>query len=193
MAKVPTLNDPDTVEFVQILIHNKEIRMRADVPMRSYPDNHQLRNVENRPVKGALPSKCWFNCLREEAEGRGEVVYGWSIWYGISPNGLRFYGAEHHAVLRTGEHLVDVTPYILEDGSIGALSATILFMPDQRVPFDTVRGTFPPTFVWLTENNETMWGMRETETGPWRRLPGYGVMRIAEPNWQRYFAPAGAR
>lgn len=184
MATVPRM-DEATQLFVQLL-KESDARMRSACPRPEYPDDFHLSMVNNEPIPNARPLKCWFNCLEAEEAGLGTTVYGWALWVDKLDDGVLCMHSQHHAVLRTQAGLVDVTPYLDEDGSI-CEREPILFLPDSRVPFDLERGAFPASFVLDVTNNRLGWA-QGIESDGIRWLPEYGVMRI-EADWRQDLSP----
>lgn len=87
----------------------------------------QPKYVTVTPETEAQISECFSNVEAKVATAGGEILYGWTIW--IWPN--VFVEAEHHAVWRQGDELVDVTPHVHGE-------RRILFLPDPERIYDSV-------------------------------------------------------
>jgi hypothetical protein len=179
---VPETNDPDVIQFARRLATDFYIRMPRSVSLPSYSDNHQVSFVEICVDENSEQLRCWFNCLRASATGKGNPVYGWAIWQETDTLGNKFFISQHHAVLRTEAGLIDITP---PEKNLSALTH-ILFMPDERVPFDTENGRFPAALFWDPRTKKGVWGARKSANDTWDFLPEYQVVRIDEPNWKRF-------
>jgi hypothetical protein len=182
MGLVPSI-DAATTTFAFRLATDSDVRMASHVPRPTYPDDLILVTVPNRSENWARPIKCWFNCLSAEEAGLGTAVFGWALWWEEVSADRFIMFAQHHAVLRTGTELVDITPYLDDAGNIATDPHPILFMPDSRVPLDLKTGAFPPCFVFETESRRWGWATRVDRSGcDW--LPGYGVLKFGDPNWR---------
>ncbi|MGK5048654.1 hypothetical protein ACQ4WP_22580 [Janthinobacterium sp. GB4P2] len=176
--------DDITKQFANIIRSDSEIRMRRGVALPNYVDNHELVEVPNEPLGEAEAGMCWFNCLREEHKGAGQVVYGWALWRDTTPQGVMLF-SQHHAVLRTANGLVDITPYVDENG-LPFPPSSITFLIDERVPFDTERGAFPASLIWELETNKQYWAVRNHAKDMWDARRTYEVCRFNTSDWQSY-------
>lgn len=81
--------------------------------------------IAHVPAKGAVVRECFPNVMDRVAVDGGELVYGWAIWEwpGV------FVEAEHHAVWRSPDGLIDITPH--EYPTKG-----VLFLPDPSATYD---------------------------------------------------------
>jgi len=176
------LQNTATNDFVATIENHSEIRMRKALARPTYVDDLKVFSVRSAPMSGATPLHCWFNCLRAQNAGLGEVVYGWALWYEKTRSGDVFF-SQHHAVLRTPDGLVDITPYQDANKNPVVIPA-ITFLVDSRVPFDTERGAFPASLVWHSKSGERFWGTRDAIA--WTQLDGYATCKFEEENWERY-------
>ena len=115
----------------------------------------QLQNifVPVIPHPEYQPLYCWFNCLDYQQNKGGKVIFGWAIWH-TERNTLL---AQHHAVWQSskGEY-VDITPNELS-------VEEILFLPDNRVPFD-YQGLRAPYSCEQDKNGTAVWVASEGVT-----------------------------
>ena len=184
MSKTASIENTATKKFVEMIRSDSDIRMRTALLRPSYTDDLELVVVPNVPMKKATVAHCWFNCLKAQKAGHGDVVYGWALWYDATPAGDIFF-SQHHAVLRTPTGLVDITPYIAPNGNTAAPKA-ITFLVDSRVPFDIERGAFPASLIWNSKSGERFWGARIGPTTSWTQYSDYGTCNFEDENWQRY-------
>lgn len=180
------LQNTATNHLVATIQHHSEIRMRKALARPKYEDDLKVFSVRSAPMSDATALHCWFNCLRAQNAGVGEVVYGWALWYEATPSGDVFF-SQHHAVLRTSNGLVDITPYQDANGKPAPISA-ITFLVDSRVPFDTERGAFPASLIWNTKSGEQFWGARDVNATNWTRFDCYSTCRFEDEDWERYLA-----
>ncbi len=82
------------------------------------------RFVPYRPGAGCAPQECYNNVLGRVAEAGGDYVVGWAIW----ERPELWVEAEHHAVWRGPDGLVDITPH-------GIPVEQVLFLPDPGAPY----------------------------------------------------------
>ncbi len=80
--------------------------------------------VAYRPGSESLPQECYGNVERQVASQGGEYVVGWAIW----ERPELWVEAEHHAVWRGPDGLVDITPH-------GIQIDRVLFLPDPTAPY----------------------------------------------------------
>lgn len=73
---------------------------------RSIEPQHQPLFVDVAPDDAAMMGACYLNVADYVAINGGELQYGWLIW---QLTGI-YLTAEHHAVVRKGEALIDITP-----------------------------------------------------------------------------------
>jgi hypothetical protein len=184
MSSAAPLKKTATKIFAEMIRSDINIRMRSALATPSYHDDLALVSLPNIPMNGATVAHCWFNCLKAQKAGHGDVVYGWALWCDVKPEGDIFF-SQHHAVLRTSNGLVDITPYLDVNGNIAALEQ-VSFLVDSRVPFDTDRGAFPASLVWNSSSDQRFWGARVGKTTVWTPYNGYGVCKFEDENWQRF-------
>lgn len=79
-------------------------------------------------------SECFHNAADFSKRQGGEVVFGWCIWKWEGA----YIEAEHHAVIRTGEGLIDITPQ-------GDGEEKILFLEDPLAVYDYENEESKPT------------------------------------------------
>lgn len=82
------------------------------------------RFVPYRPDPRCQPQECYNNVRRRVDEAGGEYVVGWAIW----ERPELWVEAEHHAVWRGPDDLVDITPH-------GIPVEQVLFVPDPAAPY----------------------------------------------------------
>jgi len=142
---VPDVSSLRFNDFIKTL---KDSAVRPAKGLNYLNQINQLQNtfVPVTPHPGYKPLYCWFNCLDYQQKNRGEVVFGWAIWH-TDRNTLL---AQHHAVWQSsaGQYF-DITP--------NELSATeILFLPDNRAPFD-YQGLRAPFSFEQDKNGTAVW------------------------------------
>lgn len=184
MSNAAPLHISATKRFAEMIRSDSDIRMRAALSRPSYQDDLELIVVPNVPMSHATVAHCWFNCLKAQNAGHGDVVYGWALWYDTMLTGDIFF-SQHHAVLRTPNGLVDITPYLDVNENMAALQP-ITFLIDSRVPFDTERGAFPASLIWNSKSDQRFWGARIGRTTNWTEFSGYGICKFEDEDWQRY-------
>lgn len=82
------------------------------------------RFVPYRPGAGCELQECYNNVRRRVAEAGGDDVVGWAIW----ERPELWVEAEHHAVWRGPDGLVDITPH-------GIPVEQVLFLSDPAAPY----------------------------------------------------------
>lgn len=141
MATTPNPDDARFVRFCEFL-RNAQVKPARGLMTSNYTDDHKVIQVDVIPQPGCDTGYCWFNCLDQQDSKGGEVVYGWLLW---SHKG--YFGAEHHAIwLTEAGQYIDPTPN--ESGT-----KTILFMPDNRAPFDIQELRCPPSLKWRDDDS----------------------------------------
>jgi hypothetical protein len=148
--------DVISVRFKGFIKTLKDAEVRPAKGLNYLKHDDQLQNilVPVTPHSEYQSLYCWFNCLDYQQKNSGKVVFGWAIWH-TKRNTLL---AQHHAVWQsnTGQYL-DVTPNELS-------IKEILFLPDNRAPFD-YKGLRAPfsfeqdkngTAVWVTSEGATV-------------------------------------
>lgn len=136
MATIPKTNDPRFVEFYKFL-RDAPVRPAGGLGAADYVDHLSILEVTVDPQPGCDLGYCWFNCLDQKFSKGGQVIYGWSLWLFQD----RFI-AQHHAILQFEEGgYVDPTP---NEGK----TQIILFVPDNRAPFDIDELRTPPNLEW---------------------------------------------
>jgi len=136
---------PSTIPDVDQKVFHAFFRALLAQPVRpakglspSNCDNHgQLLEVTVSCDTTYPRDYCWFNCLEHSLDHGGSVICGWALWR----NAPDHFVAQHHAVWQSPEKtLFDLTP--------NDLSSTVLFVPDNRAPFDFHRLRAPFNYEW---------------------------------------------
>lgn len=81
--------------------------------------------VPVEPMPKVKPDDCFYNVSAHVEANGGEMLYGWAIW--IFPR--VFIEAEHHAVWKSGDKLIDITPKKDDE-------TQIVFIPDPEREYD---------------------------------------------------------
>ncbi|MFT5547141.1 hypothetical protein [Rheinheimera aquimaris] len=137
----PELSNPETLKFIETLLA-QPIRPPKGVAIQSYAYHHQPLVVKT--INTDYPNdECWYNCVDYSVSYGHKPVFGWAIWQ-AGPDTLV---AQHHAVVDTGDCLLDVT--------LGPNFSSILFVPDENAPFDFNELRFPFNFELSRE--EKLW------------------------------------
>lgn len=181
-TQVPEPGNAAIKMIAEFLRSDDSVKMPASVPTQSYQDNLQILEVPVRASDGSKSLECWFNCLRAQHSGLGSTVFGWAIWK--DPSSLtkkEFFIAQHHAVLRTADGLVDITP--VEKGAQLSNSGNMMFIPDARVPFDCIKGRFPTSLLYKPDSAHFVWAMRSIGTD-WIEVSKYGVLTSEDESWK---------
>ena len=150
---IPSTKSKRVLDFIE-LVRSSNIHPAKGAEYLDQ-DNHLelievplLRNPEYKHLY------CWYNSLDYQYKNGGKVIFGWAIWE-TDRNTLL---AQHHAVWQSsnGQYL-DVTP-------TERLVENILFLPDNRAPFD-YQGPRAPfnleqdkngTAIWVASNGATV-------------------------------------
>lgn len=136
----PSLDDQSVQEFATLIALDFEIRMALEVE-RPEPYGEELTLVEvvRAEEPWAQPKMCWFNCRDYVAQHpECSIVFGWQILrVHREPNETGLY-AFHHAILRTPNGLLDITP-----DAFGVKDKYSVFLADSRVPFDYKKNRAP--------------------------------------------------
>ena len=144
--------DVNTSRFNRFIKQLKTCEVRPVKGLSYLEQNDQLKNtyVPVVPQSEYLPLYCWFNCRDYQRKNGGKVIFGWAIWH-TERNTLL---AQHHAVWQSsqGEYL-DVTPNEM-------LVDEILFLPDNRVPFD-YKGLRAPLSFEQDKKGTALWVTNE--------------------------------
>lgn len=140
----PRKNDPRFIAFCEYL-RKALVRPAGGLAVCSYPDHFIVLDVRVEVQPDYDVSYCWYNCLDHMLTSGGQVIYGWLLWQHADK-----FIAQHHAVWRSEQgELLDPTPN-------EASAANVLFMPDNRAPFDIDQLRSPPNLVWQA-NGDFMW------------------------------------
>jgi hypothetical protein len=149
---IPDVNSLRFIDFIKTL-RDTEVRPAKGLPYLQQDDQLQNIFVPVAPLPEYQSLYCWFNCLDYQQKNNGNVVFGWAIWH-TDRNTLL---AQHHAVWQSnkGQYL-DITPNELA-------VEKILFVPDNRAPFDYHGLRAPLSFeqdkkgtsIWVTAEGAT--------------------------------------
>jgi len=153
---VMAVPDVDSLRFNDFIksLRDSDVRPAKGLNYLKQDDQLQSIFVPVIPHLEYQPLYCWFNCLDYQQKNRGKVVFGWAIWH-TQRNTLL---AQHHAVWQSSKgQYFDITP-----NELGV--EEILFLPDNRAPFD-YKGLRAPfsfeqdkngTAVWVTSEGATV-------------------------------------
>ena len=149
---VPDVSSLRFNDFVKTL-KDSDIRPAKGLNYLKQDDHFQNIFVPVVPHPEYQPLYCWFNCLDYQQQNSGKVIFGWAIWH-TQRNTLL---AQHHAVWQSnkGQYL-DITPNELS-------VEEILFLPDNRVPFD-YKGLRAPLSFEQDKNGTAVWVSSEGAT-----------------------------
>jgi hypothetical protein len=149
----PQPHDANLHAFISVL-REQPIRPAKGLSLSSFENHGQLLEVPVKPVDGYPANYCWFNCLEHCLTHDGSVVFGWGIWQ----RGPSHFVAQHHAVWRPPlGALVDVTT--------NETSNNVLFIPDNRAPFDFHQLRCPFNFEWKGHGSE-LWFASDDAKSP---------------------------
>jgi len=154
--KVMAVPDVNSLRFNNFIKTLKGSDVRPAKGLNYLKQDDQLQNifVPVIPHPDYHPLYCWFNCFDYQQQNRGKVVFGWAIWH-TERNTLL---AQHHAVWQSSKgQYFDFTPNELS-------VEEILFLPDNRAPFDYTGLRAPFNFeqdkngtaVWVTSEGATV-------------------------------------
>jgi len=148
---VPDVSSLRFNDFIKTL-KNSEVRPAKGLNYLKQGDQFQNIFVPVIPHPEYQPLYCWFNCLDYQQKNNGKVVFGWAIWH-TQRNTLL---AQHHAVWQssTGQYF-DITP---NEMSV----EEVLFLPDNRAPFD-YKGLRAPYSFEQDKNGISVWVSSEGE------------------------------
>ncbi len=154
-------SDPQ-IALITMWIHaNYEIRQNREVRRADYVSGPpSLVKVEVEPY--AEPLRCYFNVKEKIVRDGGKAIFGWSLY----SDGHLSYKAQHHAVWQSaiGE-FYDITPNEAE-------ASHILFMADERVPYDYDKLRAPPLLNYHSGLGTFWWSAPEYGV-----LAGYALLR----------------
>lgn len=136
LPTVPNHTDGRFFAFCDFLRSQSVRPARGMIPDK-YDRHLDVVLVAVDPQPNSLISYCWYNCVEQTLKKGGTVIFGWLLWE--YPDR---YFAQHHAVWMDEDgRFVDPTP--------NAISATeVLFMPDNRAPFDIEGLRAPASLEW---------------------------------------------
>lgn len=143
---IPNQNCENFLEFCEFL-RTAPVRPAAGMIPRGSQWHHEVISVTVEPQPNSLISYCWYNCIDQTLLKGGEVIFGWLLWADTD-----HFFAQHHAIWMDDEEaLFDLTP--------NAISANkVLFMPDNRAPFDIVELRAPASLRWKSAD-EFYWAI----------------------------------
>lgn len=137
-----TVPDPQNAGFTQFcdFIRRSAVRPAAGLSASTHQHHLEVLEVPVIPQAGAMLGSCWFNCFEHMLANGGDVLFGWALWHQD-----RTYFGQHHAIWR-GEQgqLLDPTPNVVG-------GEHILFMPDNRAPFDIEKLRSPFSVSWRSD------------------------------------------
>jgi hypothetical protein len=137
---VPNIQNAGFTQFCDF-IRKSAVRPAAGLSPSTHQNHLEVIHVPVIPQPGAMLGSCWFNCLEHMLANGGEVVYGWALWHREAA-----YLGQHHAVWRGGQgQLLDPTPNVVGDKHI-------IFMPDNRAPFDIEKLRSPFSVSWSSDS-----------------------------------------
>jgi len=130
------------IEFLEIFL-NQPITPAKNLKQSAYDNDRQLMEILVKENSIYPKNFCWFNCLEHSLINGGSVICGWGFWQ----RGCAHYVAQHHAIWKspTGDY-IDLTP--------NNVSNTVLFMPDNRAPFDFHKLRCPFNFERIGATSE---------------------------------------
>jgi len=137
----PNISDPRFLEFCDFL-RKVHLPPPIGIDEGEYADHLAVHEVAVDPLPGCATGHCWYNCLEQQVAQGGQAVFGWALW-----QHEQNFIAQYHAVWKNeqGQYL-DPTPN--QSGT-----ATALFMPDNRVPFDIDRLRIAANLEWTDRDN----------------------------------------
>ncbi|MBX8571564.1 hypothetical protein K5D36_17965 [Pseudomonas cichorii] len=143
---VPTQNCERFQAFCDFL-RSAPVKPGAGVMMETSHRHHEVIKVTVNPQPESLTSYCWYNCIDHTLLKGGKVIFGWLLWANAD-----YFTAQHHAIWMNDEGaLFDITPNAIS-------SETVLFMPDNRAPFDINELRAPASLRWKS-SDEYFWIM----------------------------------
>lgn len=143
---IPTQNCERFQAFCDFL-RSAPVKPVTGVMIEASPRHHEVIEVTMNPQPESLISYCWYNCIDHTLLKGGNVIFGWLLWADAD-----YFIAQHHAIWMDDEGaLFDITPNAIS-------SETVLFMPDNRAPFDIDELRAPASLRWKSPD-EYFWIM----------------------------------
>ncbi|UXL39800.1 hypothetical protein N7D90_06480 [Pseudomonas fragi] len=140
LPTIPNQNCENFLEFCDFL-RAAPVKPAAGITHEGYKRHHEVIAVVVDSPPNSQISYCWYNCIDQTLLKGGKVIFGWLLW-----EDMDYFSAQHHAIWMDDDGgLFDLTP--------NAISANkVLFMPDNRAPFDIVELRAPASLRWKSAN-----------------------------------------